>query len=126
VEWNQKEFLSSVKGYDGGMLLFKSKHPKWSYAKTSISKGKHLIDEVAEKVPISDNATVGIYYWAKGKDFVKYAEQMIKADVRTNGEFYVCPVFNEAIKDGKRFMPFFVDKMCGLGDPESVKRFESA
>ena len=57
---------------------------------------------MAEKKPISKNATVGIYWWKKGSDYVKYAEQMIKKDIRTNNEFYVCPVFNEAIQDGKK------------------------
>ena len=60
--------------------------------------------EVAEKNPISDMATVGFYYWKKGKDFVKYAEEMIKKDIRVNNEFYVCPVFNQAIKDDKKII----------------------
>ena len=42
-----------------------------------------------------------MYYWKHGEDFVKYAEQMIKKNVRVNNEFYVCPVYNEAIKDKK-------------------------
>ena len=56
--------------------------------------------EVAEKNPISDNATVGFYYWKQGQDFVNYAEQMIDNNDRVNNEFYVCPVFNYAIKGG--------------------------
>ena len=58
--------------------------------------------EVAEKNPISDNATVGVYFWSKGSDYVKYAEQMIEKDIRVNNEFYVCPVFNQAIEDVRR------------------------
>ena len=78
------------------------------------------MSEVAEKKPISNVATVGIYYWKRGTDYVKYAEQMIKKNVRVNNEFYVCPVFNEAIQDGKKIKTFHIEKMWGLGTPEDL------
>ena len=73
----------------------------------------------------SDIATVGIYYWAKGSDYVKYAEQMIKKDVRVNNEFYVCPVFNEAILDNKKIKVYNIgeNNMWGIGTPEDLKHF---
>ena len=78
------------------------------------------VSQVAEKKPISNIATVGIYYWKQGSDFVKYAEQMIKKDIRVNNEFYVCPVFNEAIADGKKIKTFHIDKNWGIGTPEDL------
>ena len=78
---------------------------------------------MAEKKPISDIATVGIYYWKKGSDYVKYAEQMIEKDIRHNNEFYVCPVFNEAIQDGKKIKTFDIENMWGLGTPEDLDFF---
>jgi hypothetical protein len=78
---------------------------------------------VAEKDPISTHATVGFYYWKKGSDFVKYAEQMINKNIRVNNEFYVCPVYNEAILDNKKILNFQVDKMWGLGTPEDLEYF---
>jgi hypothetical protein len=54
---------------------------------------------------------------------VKYAEQMIEKDIRVNGEFYVCPVFNEAILDGKKVKTFHIEKMWGLGTPEDLRYF---
>jgi hypothetical protein len=102
---------------DGGIVSFKSTHPKWSYAKTD---NNGFVLEVAEKKTISDIATVGIYYWKKGSDFVKYAEQMIDKNIRVNNEFYVCPVYNEAILDGLKFKTFDVPKMWGLGTPEDL------
>jgi len=68
-------------------------------------------------------ATVGIYYWRKGCDYVKYAEQTIRNNIRVNNEFYVCPVFNEAIADGKRIRTFNIEKMWGLGTPEDLEHF---
>ena len=105
---------------DGGILTFESIHPKWSFAKTNENG---LVTKVAEKKPISNNATVGIYYWSKGSDYVKYAKEMINQDKRVNGEFYVCPVFNEAIEDNKKIKIFPIKKMWGLGTPEDLQIF---
>ena len=105
---------------DGGMLTFKSTHPKWSFVKLD---EQGYISEVAEKKPISDIATVGIYYWNKGSDYVKYAERMIEKNIRVNNEFYVAPVYNEAILDGFKFKPYTINKMWGLGTPEDLKMF---
>ena len=81
------------------------------------------MEKVAEKEPISDIATVGVYYWTKGSDYVKYAEQMINKDIRTNGEFYVCPVYNEAILDKKKIKIYNVNSMWGLGTPSDLDIF---
>jgi hypothetical protein len=56
---------------------------------------------------------------------VKYGKQMIEKNIRTNGEFYVCPVFNEFIGDGKIIKTFTVDKMSGLGTPEDLNKYLS-
>ena len=82
-----------------------------------------FVSEVAEKKPISNLATVGIYYWNRGSDYVKYAEQMIQKNIRTNNEFYVCPVFNEAIGDGKKIRSKNINKMWGIGTPEDLNYF---
>jgi len=115
---NQYNFNS--KKIDGSILTFEAIHPKWSYAKVDEN---NLVTEVAEKKVISKNATTGIYYWKKGNDYVKYAEQMIKKNIRVNNEFYVCPVFNEAILDKKKIIIDQVDKMYGLGTPEDLNNF---
>jgi HAD superfamily hydrolase (TIGR01509 family) len=121
VEWDSNEFMYKMNetNADGGIVTFKAIHPKWSFAKVNSLTG--LVEEVAEKNPISDDATVGYYYWKHGSDFVKYAEQMIEKDIRVNNEFYVCPVFNQAIEDAKEIRTFNVSKMWGLGTPEDLK-----
>jgi HAD superfamily hydrolase (TIGR01509 family) len=122
IEWDSNECLYAfdADSIDGGILTFKSTHPKWSYAKIG-SDG--FVEEVAEKNPISDNATVGIYYWKRGSDYVKYAHQMIDKNIRTNNEFYVCPVFNEAIGDSKKIRVKEVSKMWGIGTPEDLNYY---
>jgi HAD superfamily hydrolase (TIGR01509 family) len=122
VEWNSNEciYAFSADNIDGGIVSFKATHPKWSFAKVGEDG---FVSEVAEKNPISDDATVGIYYWTKGSDYVKYAEQMIQKQIKTNGEYYVCPVFNEAIGDGKKVRIKQIDKMWGIGTPEDLNYF---
>ena len=122
VEWNSNETLYgfTADDIDGGIVTFKATHPKWSFARID---DNGFVAEVAEKKPISDNATVGIYYWKKGSDYVKYAEQMISKDIRTNNEFYVCPVFNEAIEDGKKIKVKPINQMWGIGTPEDLEYF---
>ncbi|NBW15352.1 MAG: HAD family hydrolase [Caulobacteraceae bacterium] len=122
IEWSSNECLYafSADGIDAGILTFNSTHPKWSYAKLD---DNGFVSEVAEKKVISDIATVGIYYWSKGSDFVKYAEQMIEKNIRVNNEFYVCPAFNEAISDGKKIRIKNIEKMWGIGTPEDLDYF---
>jgi HAD superfamily hydrolase (TIGR01509 family) len=122
VEWDSNEFMYKMNetNADGGIVSFTATHPKWSFAKVDENG---LVTEVAEKNPISDIATVGYYFWKQGSDFVKYAEQMIEKDIRVNGEFYVCPVFNEAINDCKEIRTFNTDGMWGLGTPEDLKYY---
>lgn len=122
LEWNSNEFLYKMieSGVDGGIVTFEATHPKWSFAK--IDKFG-FVTEVAEKNPISNIATAGIYYWKRGSDYVKYAEEMIQKNIRVNNEFYVCPVFNEAIADNKKVKVFNIDRMWGLGTPEDLNYF---
>lgn len=119
IEWNSNDFFYKMQetDVDGGIVTFEATHPKWSFAKVDENG---FVVEVAEKNPISNIATVGFYYWKSGSDFVNYAEQMIEEDIRVNNEFYVCPVFNQAIRDSKRISVFNIEKMWGLGTPEDL------
>lgn len=122
ISWNPIEFMYKMTEMqaDGGIVTHTATHPKWSFAKV---EDDGTVSRVEEKNPISDVATVGIYYWAKGSDYVKYAEQMISKNIRTNNEFYVCPVYNEAIADGKKIIPYQVSEMWGIGTPEDLQLY---
>ena len=122
VEWNSNEcmYAFTADEIDGGIISFEASHPKWSYARVG---DDGFVEEVAEKKVISNEATVGIYYWKKGSDYVKYAEDMIAKNIRVNNEFYVCPVFNQAIEDNKKIKVKRVNKMWGIGTPEDLDNF---
>ena len=122
VEWNSSEFFYKMQetGADGGIPIFKSTHPKWSFARLD---DNHHVVEVQEKNPISDNATVGFYYFKKGSDFIKNAEEMIAAEDRVNNEFYLCPVYNYVIKNGGIVRISEIEEMWGLGTPEDLDTY---
>ena len=122
VEWNSNETLYAFAAdeIDAGIVTFNASHPKWSYARLDEDG---FVAEVAEKKVISDLATVGIYYWSRGSDYVRYADQMIAKDIRVNNEFYVAPVFNEAIADEKKIRAKTINKMWGIGTPTDLEEF---
>ena len=122
IEYEPENFktLKSMIDVDGIVFTFNAVHPKWSFVRVN-SRGVAV--EVAEKNPISNIATCGIYWYRRGSDFVKYAEQMIEKDIRVNNEFYIAPVYNELIEDGKALIPFYVHAMHGLGTPEDLREF---
>ena len=91
-------------------MLFRSK-----------TNSRGFVTDVAEKNPISDIATCGIYWYRRGSDFVACAEEMISKNIRVNNEFYIAPVYNELIARGKTLIPFFVHKMHGIGTPEDLQ-----
>jgi dTDP-glucose pyrophosphorylase len=124
VEWDACDFVYRMisKDADGGILVFNDTNPKWSFARLGPNGN---VVEVAEKKPISDIATVGIYYYKRGHEFVKYAEQMIDKGIKVNNEFYVCPVFNEFIGDDKLIEIFHAKRMIGLGTPEDLETYLS-
>lgn len=122
VDWMSSHFLKFMKrkNADGGMLTFLSTSDKWSYVKLNDDGS---ITEVAEKKPISNIATVGVYYFKHGLDFVNSATKMIRKNIRVNNEFYVAPVYNEMIDEGKKIYPYHVAEMHGLGTPEDLNDF---
>lgn len=128
VVWDSNEFLYSMMAdeIDAGIVTFTNSHMKWSYARVNPDTG--FVDAVKEKEVLpGNNATVGIYYWKRGSDYVKYCEQMIAKgeSTKVNNEWYVCPVFNEAIADGKKIKIFPVKEMHGMGTPEDLEYFQN-
>ena len=110
-----------ARGLDGSILCFKDTKldPKWSFAKTDKTG---IVTQVAEKVAISDLATVGLYLFRRGSDFVAGAIDMLARNERVNNEFYTCPVYNHVIRNGGRIGVHEVrfEDMHGLGIPDDL------
>lgn len=122
IDWNSNEFFYAMAAdeCEGGIVTFESTHPQWSFVRQG---DNGFVAEVAEKKPISNIATAGVYYFRRGKDFIKYAEQMIAKNLKTLGEFYVCPVYNEYIRDSKQIRIFPVKRVWSFSTPKDVEHF---
>lgn len=123
IDFDIDAFIDRARdGKHGRIQTFEASHPKWSYARID-KNGKVL--EVAEKRLISNKATTGLYYFKHGKDFVRGTENMIRKNCKHNGEFYVCPVYNELIIEGADITidDITIEQMHGLGTPEDLNKF---
>lgn len=111
---------------DGLIMTFWSDDPKWSFCR--IAKNG-LVTEVVEKEVVSNDATVGIYNFARGSDFVRASDRMIEQDLRVNGEFYVAPAYNQLIENGMKIVVCATgreaDGMYGLGIPADLDLFKT-
>lgn len=121
VHWDTLAFTQMQEnGLDGLILCFPATDPKWSFALTDENG---IVTQVAEKNPISSNATAGLYIWARGDMFLQSARQMIEKNIRVNGEFYICPIYNESITLGAKIGIDFVQSMHGVGTPEDLETY---
>jgi dTDP-glucose pyrophosphorylase len=113
-----------IDSLDGLIMTMKANDPKWSFAGIGADD---LVTQVMEKEVISDEATVGIYNFKRGCDFIAGATEMIEKNERVNGEFYVAPVYNQLISDGKKIGVFNIGSegkgMYGLGIPSDLNYF---
>jgi len=121
VDTDIDDYLAEIGDYDGLIMTMPASDPKWSYI---CYNAEGLVTLVREKEVISNQATVGIYNYKHGQDFVRYAHQMINKNIRVNNEFYVAPVYNEMVQAGKKLVFRDVgDQMYGLGTPEDLEIF---
>jgi dTDP-glucose pyrophosphorylase len=126
VDVDVNEYLSYMHNHhlDGLIMTMKASDPKWSFVGLN---NENLVTEVVEKVVISDEATVGIYNFRSGREFVAAADDMIQKNLRVNNEFYVAPVYNQLINEGANVGVFNVGEeangMYGLGIPADLELF---
>lgn len=121
VDTDINRYIAAMGDYDGLIMTMPASDPKWSYVRYD---EQGLVTLVREKEVISNQATVGIYNYKHGSDFVRFAHQMIEKNIRVNNEYYVAPVYNEMIEAGRKIA--FIDvgeKMFGLGTPEDLLQF---
>lgn len=109
---------------DGLIMTFDASDPKWSYCRL---RPDGTVSEVVEKQVVSNEATVGIYNFRHGGDYVAAADQMIASDLRVNGEFYVAPTYNQLISRGAKIVVARTgceyNGMYGLGIPSDLDFF---
>jgi NDP-sugar pyrophosphorylase family protein len=117
INWDPEHFIEFVQRNhaDGAIVNIHTEKPNYSFSRVDYA-GR--IYETAEKSVISNHGSVGIYYFARGKDLIKYSEKMIEKNIRVNNEFYTAPVYNQFIQDFKLILHYPIAEMFQLGTPE--------
>ena len=127
VELEVDDYLAAgdAAGVSGLIMTFWSDHPKWSYCRM---RSDGTVGEVVEKQVVSNEATVGIYNFRHGRDYVRAADAMIAANLRVNNEFYVAPTYNQLINEGAKIITKKTGRelqgMYGVGMPEDLELFQ--
>lgn len=116
--------LDTIEGLniDGIIPCFHATDPKYSFAK--VDEYNNVVG-VAEKIPISNYASNGMYYFRKGRDFVWMAEQMIVDCIEENNEYYVIPVYRKMIEMGKIVKMVLCDENWVIGTPSELIDFQN-
>jgi dTDP-glucose pyrophosphorylase len=108
---------------DGFIPCFHADGDHWSFAKLDES-GR--VVEVREKQRISDNCTLGAYYFKSGRLYEQlYTEYYSSEEKLEKGEKYVAPLYNYLISKGGDVRISIVDynKVHVLGTPEELGYF---
>ena len=123
IAQNLTKYMQLSMEVDGLIMTMPNSDPKWSYV--SVDKSGNAV-RIVDKEVISSHATTGIYSFKTVNSFVEAANQMIASGEKTNGEYYVAPVFNRLIETGKLIRTYDVGKkMHGIGTPSDLKKFEN-
>ncbi|WP_058088115.1 glycosyltransferase family 2 protein [Aquabacterium parvum] len=126
IDCDINAYLASMKNgdLDGIIMTMWADDPKWSFVDLNEA---NFVTRVVEKEVISNEATVGVYNFLRGSDFVQAAKDMILRDERVNGEFYVAPAYNSLIRNGKMIGIHNIGSeakgMYGLGIPADLEHF---
>ena len=106
---------------DGFIPCFKAEGEHWSFVSVDES-GKAT--EVREKKRISDNCTLGAYYFKTCSLYEKlYNEYYSDASKLENGEKYIAPLYNHMIEKGLKVYISDEKKVHVLGTPAELETF---
>ena len=90
---------AQLRDHDATVVTFESVHPRWSYVAVNADG---LVVRAREKHPISKTATVGIYAYARARDFFSSVQEMILKNDTYHETFFVCPSLNQLVLRGSK------------------------
>jgi choline kinase len=108
---------------DGHIPCFHAEGKHWSFVKLD-ERGN--VTEVREKVRISDNCTLGAYYFSSAKLYKELYDEYYADDSKIEkNEKYIAPLYNYMIQKGMKVTISIVDrdKVHVLGTPKELKVF---
>jgi len=123
VEANELKYCD-ISG-DGYIPCFHADGEHWSFAK--LDKNGNVV-EIREKTRISNNCTLGAYYFSSFELYKKLYDGYYKDKNKIEkNEKYIAPLYNYMIQKGMRVNISIIDsnKVHVLGTPEEVEQFKN-
>ena len=123
--WNSEKFLQACEAEPdvSWVMTYPHNDIKHSFVKLNDAG---LVIEAAEKVAISNIASVGLYHWSEGRLFVEGAEAMIANNERHNGEFYLAPIYNyTALNNSVKPYHVQASNFMPVGTPSDLSVFHN-
>lgn len=108
---------------NGHIPCFHAEGDHWSFVKLDADRS---VVEVREKTRISDNCTIGAYYFSSAMLYKQiYEEYYANNDKLEKNEKYIAPLYNYMIEKGLLVTISMVDdkKVHVLGTPDELKFF---
>ena len=122
IDYNKVNEYWQTQKAEAGIITFESVHPRWSYARIE----HHLVQETAEKNPISKSAIAGYYYFKNAKSFLENAFLSILNDNQLDGNYYFSPVLNQYILKGSRVLSYTIlnEDYHSFYSPQMIREFD--
>lgn len=120
VDWDT--VMSMTCRDDGFVLTFDGSGPKWSYAIEDCTRPGYAFSFI-EKRQVGRHATCGVYSVTDSGLMFDAIRNMVRADDRTNGEFYLCPALNYVSSCVAASIRMIPTTMVGLGTPEDLESY---
>lgn len=114
------------RGSDGWLPCARLSGSHWSFV--ALAEDGWAVD-VAEKVRISDYASLGLYWFARAGDFLAAYEHMAgEAHGRAKGERYVAPLYKHVLRSGGKVSISVLPASAvgALGTPRELDSFVQA
>ena len=107
-----------IKG-DGWIPVFFAEGDKWSFVEAN---EQNLVLETAEKMRISDNCSIGLYYFSSYSIFESCVNKYYNDKNNANKEWYIAPLYNVLINEGYKIYMHQLPKesVIILGTPEDL------
>jgi dTDP-glucose pyrophosphorylase len=106
---------------DGYLEVFEGEGDQWSFV---MPKGIDDVAKTTEKDRISSLCSSGLYYFGRANDFINIFKKSFEANKRDKGEFYIAPLYNELIAQGKivKYFKIKIDDIIFCGTPQEYER----
>lgn len=119
-----------LEGIDGYLEVFEAQGDHWSFAKPDENSNVlNKVEEVAEKVRISNLCSTGIYYFKSANLFLEYYAQIENRPLEElqGNERYIAPIYNDLISDDCdiRYEKVFPKNVVSMGTPQEYTDFLS-